>query len=255
MKTCKVCGGQHADDVSICPYRNKPLAPIATPPKLPCPAPRPDTAHEVAPDETKRPPTIKTFHLKLTEGEKGPFTMSQLRSMWDSGAITADTLYRADASQGWQSLAEEFAKPTTPTAPPPLASTAAPEGQPLIKIAGVFLLLAGLGVLAYFLVVFDTSIAVPSWVTAILGPTMGSDRVHNVGLMQNRQNGVIIGSVISAAGLACFLFGFTAAAERSARIKMSTLFVILIVLGLVGGAAWYIYEQMDYINQLQQNRK
>ena len=93
------------------------------------------------------------------------------------------------------------APPATAAAPP----TARKTGSPALKVIGLLLLVAGIGAVVYFVGFYDTSVSVPE--TAIMGQTVGGGRVHNVCLMQNRQNGIIVGSVIAAAGLACFLLG------------------------------------------------
>lgn len=48
------------------------------------------------------------YYIK-TKGEvKGPFAESQLHSMWNSGAITSDTLFRESNSQNWLPITELF---------------------------------------------------------------------------------------------------------------------------------------------------
>jgi hypothetical protein len=93
------------------------------------------------------------------------------------------------------------APPATAAAPP----TARKPGSPALKVIGLLLLTAGIGAVVYFVGFYDTSVSVPE--TAIMGQTVGGGRVNNVGLMQNRQNGIIVGSVVFAAGLACLLLG------------------------------------------------
>jgi len=93
------------------------------------------------------------------------------------------------------------AQPAAAATPLPARKT----GSPALKVIGLLLLAAGIGAVAYFVGFYDTSVDVPE--TAIMGQSVGGGRVHNVGLMQNRQNGIIVGSVIAAAGLACFLVG------------------------------------------------
>jgi hypothetical protein len=130
MKTCKDCGEDQPEKVSVCPNCEEPLATVVEPVTPPNPARSPDTEHGLLTGGTKRPPTMKTFYIKSTDGDKGPFILSQLRSMWDNGAITADTLYRTDESQKWHSLAEEFSKTTV--APFPLIYF--PSGSPTVEV-------------------------------------------------------------------------------------------------------------------------
>lgn len=85
------------------------------------------------------------------------------------------------------------------------ATVAAPRnpGRTLISLVGLLLLLGGLGTAIYFIGFYDTTLSVPE--TNFMGQTIGGGRVHNVGLMQNRQTGIIVGSVLAVAGLACLL--------------------------------------------------
>jgi hypothetical protein len=72
------------------------------------------------------------------------------------------------------------------SAPPAL--TAQKGGGSGIRTFGGWLLIAGLAVSAYFFLAFDTSVE------------SGVGRVHNIGLMADRQNGIIIGIGLSVVG-------------------------------------------------------
>jgi DNA-directed RNA polymerase subunit RPC12/RpoP len=71
------------------------------------------------------PKQAQMYFYKLGGAEKGPYTIGQLRSLWNTGAITSDMLYRTEESQSWNqflSLVEQLespspAKPSTPTKP------------------------------------------------------------------------------------------------------------------------------------------
>ena len=65
------------------------------------------------------------------------------------------------------------------------------DGSPGLWVFGVLLLIAGLALAGYFFLAFDTSVTTPQ--TTILGTTIGGERVNNIGLMADRQNGIIIG--------------------------------------------------------------
>jgi hypothetical protein len=65
------------------------------------------------------------------------------------------------------------------------------NGSSLARIVGLLLLVGGLSGSVYFYGFFDTSIEVPT--REILGTTIGGGRVNNLGLMQDRQNGIIFG--------------------------------------------------------------
>jgi len=62
----------------------------------------------------------------------------------------------------------------------------------------LLLLLGGIGVL-YFMLYFDVSVEVPSQI--ILGQEIGGGRVNNIGLMQDKQNGIIISGLVFVVGL------------------------------------------------------
>ena len=63
----------------------------------------------------------------------------------------------------------------------------------------LFVFVAGLIGLIYYWQFFDTSVAVPE--TTAFGQTLGGGRVHNIGLMQQKQNGMIVCGVGAAIGL------------------------------------------------------
>lgn len=47
----------------------------------------------------------ETFYfVVLNEEQAGPYTIGQLRSMWQSGAVTAHTLFWHEGEEGWQPL-------------------------------------------------------------------------------------------------------------------------------------------------------
>jgi hypothetical protein len=81
------------------------------------------------------------------------------------------------------------------------------QGQVSASIIGLFLLFIGLGVAVYFLAVFDVSVPVdyPSG-TDSLGISF-PDRVNNIGLMADRQNGIIIGLVLAVGGGVLMVIG------------------------------------------------
>lgn len=63
------------------------------------------------------------------------------------------------------------------------------DGQKVAAFAGLFLLVCGLIAAVYFFAIFDTSV-----------PTSMGFRVNNIGLMQDRQNGIIFGFGAAIAG-------------------------------------------------------
>ena len=75
---------------------------------------------------------------------------------------------------------------------------------PLLNILGPLLLIGGLIVGFYFLTYFDTSVEVPT--QEIFGQTIGGGRVNNIGLMNDKQNGINLGFGASAVGLILIYF-------------------------------------------------
>ncbi len=57
----------------------------------------------VASDETRsrNPPPDALCYLLIGENQKGPYAPDQIRSMWASGEITADTLYWFEGLENW----------------------------------------------------------------------------------------------------------------------------------------------------------
>jgi hypothetical protein len=93
----------------------------------------------IAPSET-------FYHLRLGQQETGPFTLGQLRSMWQSGAITADTAYRFDPSSDWQPLIQlrRVLEPAPTSAaprsvPPPLTQPTQSLVLPIVALILAFI--------------------------------------------------------------------------------------------------------------------
>lgn len=70
-------------------------------------------------------------------------------------------------------------------------------GPVVASMIGLALVILGLGGAIYFLH-FDTSVAVP--VTTIGGVSVGGGRVNNIGLMNERRNGILFGFGAAAVG-------------------------------------------------------
>lgn len=64
---------------------------------------------------------------------------------------------------------------------------------------GALIAVGGLIGFIYFLLVFDTSVAVPS--QEILGQRIGGGRVHNLGLMQERNIWLVVTGVATVLGV------------------------------------------------------
>lgn len=76
-------------------------------------------------------------------------------------------------------------------------------GQQAASVLGLLLLICGLMAAVFFGAIFDVSVEVP-----YTGPSFGlPDRVNNVGLMADRQNGIIFGFAAAIAGGALMFVG------------------------------------------------
>lgn len=87
-----------------------------------------------------------------------------------------------------------------------LMSGFAQQGDSLARysLLGWILLIGGGLCTGYFFLIFDTTVEVPSQV--ILGQQVGGGRVHNMGLMAESQNGIIVGIAAAVIGLTLVLF-------------------------------------------------
>ena len=72
-------------------------------------------------------------------------------------------------------------------------------------VVGFLFFVGGFGGLLYFWLFYDSSVSVPA--VTVFGETIGGGRVNNIGLMQDRQNGMMISGVFAALGFACALIG------------------------------------------------
>ena len=74
---------------------------------------------------------------------------------------------------------------------------------------GPLLIVIGLALLLYFALVYDTSVPVIDF------ELRRFERVHNLGLMQNRLIGIIVGIALAASGLALTLVGLMRPGQRA----------------------------------------
>ncbi len=95
--------------------------------------------------------------------------------------------------------------PDSPTPSSSESSDTSNSGPSGVSVLGFLLFLGGFIALIYFWQFYDTSVSVPT--QEIFGQTFGGGRVHNIGLMQDRQNGMIIGGVCAALGFVCVIIG------------------------------------------------
>ena len=142
----------------------------------------------------------------------------------------------------------ETLEPVSPASPGPAQVSVA--SSPL-KAIGVSLLVIGVMIAGFFLAVFDTSVDVPS--SVVLGQTVGGGRVNNVGLMQNRQNGLIVGAVLAIAGLMCVLAPTSAQVRSNGGIQVPKwmtvrLLVYLVLAALAITAIVAVVNEINAVN-------
>ena len=81
------------------------------------------------------------------------------------------------------------------SAPPMRPTVNTSKSLTILGLIATFLVVIGVGMIFFFMFMFDTSIAVPN------GGLIGIDRVNNLGLMADRQNGLICGFGFALFGL------------------------------------------------------
>lgn len=87
------------------------------------------------------------------------------------------------------------------------------SGSGALKLWGWLLLGGGLLMLGYFSVVYDTSVATDS--ISIFGESYGGQRVHNIGLMQNQQNGMLVGALAAVIGVVMLIINARSQPKRT----------------------------------------
>ena len=78
------------------------------------------------------------------------------------------------------------------------------QGSPTLRVIGALAFILGAAAAVYYFAFFDTSVATES--VTVLGQTIGGGRVHNIGLMQDRQEGLILGGLACVIGLGLLLY-------------------------------------------------
>ena len=69
------------------------------------------------------------YYLQVNDEQKGPYALSQIQSMWNSGAITSDSLYWDATDEQWKSINELVDQEPLATPLPPPAIANAPRAQ------------------------------------------------------------------------------------------------------------------------------
>ncbi len=85
-----------------------------------------------------------------------------------------------------------------------LNANQAQTGNMRLRRISLLLLFFGIALGIYFFAAFDTTVVVPE--REILGQTIGGHRVHNIGLLQDRQNGIMVGFGLAVIAVVLFVF-------------------------------------------------
>ena len=78
------------------------------------------------------------------------------------------------------------------------------EGSEIVLILSLLLFIFSFCMLMYYWRFFDTSVSVPS--QELFGQTIGGERVHNIGLMQERSNGMLLSGLVTMLSIGIALF-------------------------------------------------
>lgn len=87
------------------------------------------------------------YYLWLNDQQAGPYTMIQLRSIWNSGAITSETLYWQEGMSEWIALGTwlEETRPKSIPAPPARVYRPEPKKPKTADVVGSFVSIAFFG--------------------------------------------------------------------------------------------------------------
>jgi hypothetical protein len=140
--------------------------------------------------------------------EFGPYTLDQIEGFLTEGKITPEDLCRANDETDWSTVARRLAmaiparllsaqqSPTVELQPLLAASPQDTETKNLLLgFVGAIVFIGGLGGLVYYWQFFDVSV------------DSGLDRIVNMGLMQDRQNGMIASGIFTLLGFNCLVAG------------------------------------------------
>lgn len=159
---------------------------------------------------------------------EGPVPSEQLKELAASGQLAPTDLVWKEGMAQWVEASKIkglYPAPTEPNpqSPPPIPlSPQCPhpfgslfsKGRGLRKEVfrsriGGLMILAGLVGAVFFFFFFETSVEVPT--TELLGQTIGGGRVNNLGLMAQRQNGMIFSFGVAIVGA---VFEFIAKSKK-----------------------------------------
>ncbi len=153
------------------------------------------------------------FYLEA-DSQIGPVSKGELQVLLEEGAITPQTPVFRTGDTEWRTahLYPELAIQRTQSARSSaddssipeawlrhIVTRPAPDSASGMGTAGAIIAAIGVAIAAYFFFIYDTSVSTESQYIQGYG-TVGGQRVHNQGLMQNRLLGCVGGMVVAAIG-------------------------------------------------------
>ena len=144
----------------------------------------------------------KYYYLDAAEEVSGPLELAELDALHKSGKIMSNTQVCVEGTENWIQFyllprpappiqkvvkkEEKVAELQQPKALPRVENNVMTKD--ITPILGRILLCMGFVVVAYFFFVFKTDVE------------GGEIRVNNLGLMNDKQNGIIVGGILSIVG-------------------------------------------------------
>lgn len=160
------------------------------------------------------------FYLE-SDNQIGPVSKAELQVLLEEGAITPQTPVFRTGDSEWRTahLYPELAIQRTQSARSSAGDSSIPEAwlrhsahRPAkdrgssIQVAGMIIAVIGVIIAVYFFFIYDTSVSTESHYIQGYG-SVGGQRVHNQGLMQNRLLGCIGGMVVASIGSVMVISG------------------------------------------------
>lgn len=157
------------------------------------------------PDTERAGKTITHENGAFVLGNDGPVSALEIMQYDEQGQL----VWESDGMRAW--VGSRALTPSTALSRPSSVRTPArgssskgrgdcrTSNQKTASVIGLFLVVIGLIAVVYYFAFFDTSVAVES-VDLGNGTSIGGGRVNNIGLLADRQNGIIVGFGMAAAG-------------------------------------------------------
>jgi hypothetical protein len=125
------------------------------------------------------------FFIMESGSRTGPHSQADMEFYIARGKVTPDTACQVDVETEWHTVEFYFGKGTRQPEPSVTA----------LGLLSVLLVFGGIAALVYYMRM-DTSVG-----------NYGAGRVNNLGLMQDRQNGIIVSGLALLIGVLLALFG------------------------------------------------